>query len=85
MRHVDLHGLTLAEAEARVRELIDATQEEFLEDCEITMINHGATNNELAAELARQRAEHVRLREQAIERMRVMVAGWLKRGGEMLQ
>jgi DNA-nicking Smr family endonuclease len=77
-RHVDLHGLTLAEAEAKVRELIDATQGEFLEDCEAMMINHGPTNDELAAELARQRAEHVRLREQAIERMRVMVGAAAK-------
>jgi hypothetical protein len=73
-RRVDLRGLTLDEAKAKVRQLIDATQEELLADCEITMIDHGATDDELVTELARQRAEHARLREQAIENWRALVA-----------
>ena len=79
-RHVVLRGLTLAEAEAKVCELIDVAQEEFLADCEITMIDHGATDDELATDLARQRAEHVRLREEAIDKM----AAWVARGGDDL-
>jgi hypothetical protein len=39
--HVDLHGLTLAEAEAKTREMIDAAQQEELELYELALRNIG--------------------------------------------
>jgi hypothetical protein len=39
--HVDLHGLSLDECEAKIREMIDAAQEEWLADYEIAMIDIG--------------------------------------------
>ncbi len=71
-RSVNLRGLSAAEVEAEVRKLIDGVQAEALENYEITLIDFGADPDELAAELARQRAEHVQLRERAIENMRAM-------------
>ncbi len=71
-RHVNLRGLSPAEVEVEVRKLIDGVQAEALENFEIALIDFGADPAELAAELARQRAENVQMREQAIERMRCM-------------
>jgi hypothetical protein len=79
-RHVNLRGLSAVEAEAEVRKLIDDVQSEALENSEIMLIDLGASPDELAAELARQRAENVRMREQAIERMR----GLAERDGRTL-
>lgn len=80
-RHfVDLHGLTPDEAEIKVREMIDAAQEEELADYEIMLIDHGGNPADHAA-VERLRAEHIRLREEAIVKMRAMVA----RGGKGLQ
>jgi predicted RNase H-like HicB family nuclease len=62
----NLRGLTLAEAEARIREMIEALQEEELR-------NIGADPADFAA-VERVRTEHVRLREQAIENWRALVA-----------
>jgi hypothetical protein len=75
----NLRGLSLDEAETRVREMIDAVQEEWLADYETMLIDIGADPADLAA-VARLRAEHVRLREAAIERMRALVG----RGGKGL-
>jgi hypothetical protein len=61
----NLRGLTLAETEARIREMIEALQEEELANYELA----GA---DPAAE--RVRTEHVRLREQAIENWRALAA-----------
>jgi DNA-nicking Smr family endonuclease len=71
-RHVDLHGLTLAEAEAKVRALVADAQEESLANFEIEMIDHGADPEDLAATLAGQRAQHVRWREELMARWREM-------------
>jgi hypothetical protein len=60
--HVDLHGLSLAEAEAKVRAMIDAAQQEDLELYELALRNIRADPADFAA-VARLRAEHVRLRE----------------------
>ena len=79
--HVDLRGLTVAEAEAKVREQSDMAHEKWLVDYEIAMIDLGADADELVALVAGCRAELARLREQAIEDMRAMVA----RGGKGLQ
>lgn len=80
-RHfVDLHGLSLDECETKVREMIDAAQEEDLADHELAMFGIGGDPADHAA-IERRRAEHVRLREQAIENMRALVA----RGGKGLQ
>ena len=78
--HVDLHGLSLAGAEAKVRAMIDAAQQEDLELYELALRNIGADPADFAA-VARLRAEHVRLREAAIANMRALVA----RGGQPLQ
>ena len=59
-----LRSLTLAEAEARIREMIEALQEEELR-------NIGSDPADVAA-VARLRTEQVRLREQAIENRRTM-------------
>lgn len=71
--HVDLHGLSLAEAEAKVRAMIDAAQQEDLELYELALRNIGADPADFAA-VERVRTEHVRLREQAIENWRALVA-----------
>jgi hypothetical protein len=71
----NLRGLSLAETEARIREMIEALQEE-----ELALRNIGADPANFAA-VERVRTEHVRLREQAIENWRAMVA----RGGKGLQ
>jgi DNA-nicking Smr family endonuclease len=76
---INLHGLSLDEAEAKVREMIDAAQEEEMALYELAMVNIGADPADFAA-VARLRAEHVRLREGAIENLRAMVA----RGGKGL-
>jgi hypothetical protein len=73
-------GASLAEVEARVREQIDEAQEEWLADYELAMRDVGGDLADHAA-VERLRAEHVRLREQVIEKMRAMVA----RGGRSLQ
>ena len=62
-----------AEAEVKVRKFIDDIQDEMLTNF---TRDWGTGPNDLAAELARQRAEHVRWREQAIERMRAMAVHW---------
>ena len=72
-RHVDLHGLTLEEAEATIRDTIDAIQQE-------------ATAAFMAAdfidvEAIERRAEIVRVRNQLIEKVRESVS----RGGQGLQ
>jgi hypothetical protein len=77
---VDLHGLSLDECEAKIREMIDAAQEEWLADYEIAMIDIGGDPADHAA-LERLRAEHVRLREAAITKMRSMAMS----GGKTLQ
>jgi hypothetical protein len=69
----NLRGLTLAEAEARIREMIEALQEEELANYELALRNIGADPADFAA-VERVRTEHVRLREQAIENWRTMVA-----------
>jgi hypothetical protein len=69
-RYVDLRGLTMADAEAKVCELIEDVQDEALANFEIAMIDAGADPDELAGELARQRAELVQLRKRAIDNMR---------------
>ena len=66
-----LRGLTLAEGEARIREMIDALQEEELANYELGLRNIGSDPADLAA-VARLRTEHVRLREQAIRNWRTM-------------
>jgi hypothetical protein len=71
-RSVSLRGLSLAEAEVKVREFVADVQAEALEHFEINMIDRGADPDDLAAELARQRAENVQMREQAIAKMRGM-------------
>ena len=60
-RSVNLRGLTLAEAEAKVREFVANVREESLANFEIDMIDWGADPDDLATELARQRAELVQL------------------------
>ena len=80
-RHVDLRSLTLTEAEAEVRKLIDDVEGEALENSEIMLIDLDADPDELAAELARRRAENVQMREQAIEYMR----GMFEHDGKTLQ
>ena len=67
-----LRNLTLAEAEARIREMIDALQEEELASYEMALRNIGSDPADLDA-VARLRTEHVRLREQAIDNWRTMV------------
>jgi len=79
-RSVSLRGLTLNEAKEKIRELIDTTTDEYLADYEIYLVDYGATDDEIAAGLARARAENVRWREEAIERLGAMVA----RGGKSL-
>ena len=79
--HVSLHGLSLDECEAKIRDMIDTAQEAGLADYEIMLVDHGADPDAIAAELARQHAELVRLREAAIAKMRAMVA----RDGKTLQ
>ncbi len=79
-RSVNLRGLTLAEAEAKVREFVANVQEKLLANFEIDMIDWGADPDDLATELARQRAELVQLREVAMKRWRVMA----ERGGKPL-
>jgi hypothetical protein len=71
--HVDLHGLSLAEAEAKVRAMIDAAQQEDLELYELALRNIRADPADFTA-VARLRTEQVRLREQAIENWRALVA-----------
>ena len=70
---VDMRGLTLAEAEAKTREMIDEAQQEELELYELALRNIGADPADFSA-VARLRAEHVRLREAAIVKWRAMVA-----------
>ena len=77
---VDLRGLSLDEAMAKVREQINAAQEEWLADYELAMTDIGGDAADHVA-VERLRAEHVRLREAAIEKMRALVA----RGGKGLQ
>ena len=79
-RSISLRGLSAAEAELKVREFVADIQEESLADYEVALIDFGASPDELSAELARQRAEHMRWREQAIDRMR----GMATRGGKSL-
>ena len=66
-----LRGFTLAEAEARAREMIDALQEQELANYEMAMRNIGSDPADLDA-VARLRTEQVRLREQAINNWRTM-------------
>ena len=73
-------ALSLDEAEAKVREMIDAAQQEDLELYELALRNIGSDPADHAA-IERRRAELVQLRERAIERMRAMDA----RGGRSLQ
>ena len=74
MRHVDLHGLTLPEAEAAVAALIDEAQEAALEDYEIAMADLGCTErDDIDAELARRRAELETVREELLARFRAFV------------
>jgi hypothetical protein len=77
---VDLRGLSLAEAEAKVREQIHAAQEEWLADYEPAMIDHGGDPADLAA-VERRRAEMAENCEQLIVKWRALVA----RGGKGLQ
>jgi hypothetical protein len=81
-RSVDLHGLTLAQAEAEVAALIDEAQQTALEDFEIAMADLGSTaRDDIDAELERRRAELRLLRDAALARLRDFV----KRGGQKLQ
>ena len=80
-REVDLHGLTLDEAEAKVREQIDDYQAHVLENMEIELIDAGADPDESAATVAGYRTQLAEVREQLIEKMRAMVG----RGGKGLQ
>jgi len=79
-RSVDLQGLTLDEAKEKIRELIDATHDEYLADYEIYLVDYGATDDEIAAGLARARAQNVRWRDEPLERLSAVVA----RGGKSL-
>ena len=66
-----LRGLTPSEAEAQIREMIDALQEEELANYELAMRDVGSDPADVAA-VARLRTEQVRLREQAIDNWRTM-------------
>jgi len=79
-RSVDLRGLSLAEAEAKVREFIDANVEENLADIEIAMIDLNVDADEMAAALSRARVQSVRASEDVIAKM----AGLVARGGKSL-
>jgi hypothetical protein len=79
-RSINLRGLSPAETETKVREFVADIQQESLADYEIALIDHGYDRDDIAAELARRRAELVDWREQAIERMRAMA----ERGGSNL-
>jgi DNA-nicking Smr family endonuclease len=79
----DLHGLSLDEAEARVREMIEDAQAAELENYEIQLVDVGgdlADHTAVARLLAERAADHARLREAAIVKMRALVA----RGGKGL-
>lgn len=80
-RHeVDCRGLTLAEAEKRVREMIEDYQADGLENYAIMLIDHGGDPADHAA-VERRRAEMAENREQLIVKWRAMAA----RGGKGLQ
>ncbi len=64
-----LRGFTLAETEARARQMIDALQREELANYELAMRDVGSDPADVAA-VARLRREQVRLREQAIDNWR---------------
>jgi hypothetical protein len=83
-RHVDLHGLSLEEAEAEVRAMVNDAQADELEQLEAQLIEFGgdlADHAAVARLLAERAAEHARLREAAITKWRALVA----RGGKGLQ
>jgi hypothetical protein len=72
----DLHGLSLEECEARVREMIEDAQVAELEDYEIQLTDIGgdlADHTAVARLLAERAAEHTRLKEAAIVKMRALV------------
>lgn len=80
--HVDLSGCTtVEEAKAKVAALIAERQEDFLADYEITLVDHGVTDDELRCELAYRRTEMETVREELLARLRAFV----KHGGKMLQ
>ena len=64
-RHVDLHGLTLAEAEAKIRDMIDAIQRE---STAAFMTAVGA--DVIDVDAVERRAELVQVRKQLIEKVR---------------
>ena len=75
-RHVDLHGLTLDEAEAKICDTIDAIHGEA------TAAFMTAVGTDFVdVDAIERRAELMRIRDEAIESMRAMAA----RGGQGLQ
>ena len=77
---LDLHGLTLDEAKAKVCKMIDDYQANELKNYEIMLIDRGGDPADFAA-VERLRARLAENREQLIVKWRAMVA----RGGKGLQ
>jgi DNA-nicking Smr family endonuclease len=78
--HVDLRGMTPAEAESAVAELIDQAQQLALQDFLLTCVEMGLTEAAVERELANQRAELAQIREQLLANFRSFVL----RGGKQL-
>jgi hypothetical protein len=76
---IDLRDLTLDEAEAHVRAVIEEAQADDLALYQVMLADVGGDPADHAA-IARLRAEHWRVREQVFEKVRAMVA----RGGGTL-
>ena len=77
---IDLRDLTLDEAEAHVRAVIEESQADALALYQVMLADVGGDPADHAA-IARLRAEHQRVREQVFAKMRAMAT----RGGGSLQ